>query len=63
MKEDGSILLEGDVVYQETLADTFQLIAEEGWSTFYNGTVAQNIADDIQDLGNVGNLHSGDESG
>ena len=45
---DGSLLEEGDLAYDAVFADTLESIAEnpEG---FYNGTLAQNIVQDIDE--------------
>lgn len=46
-----NILKENDIVRFPKLADTYQRIAEEGPDVFYNGSMAQNIVEDVQAAG------------
>ncbi|XP_028851558.1 gamma-glutamyltransferase 1a isoform X4 [Denticeps clupeoides] len=46
-----NILKENDIIKFPKLADTYEQIAEEGPAVFYNGTMAQNIVEDIQAAG------------
>ena len=50
VKADGTLLSEGDLFVDPKLAKTFWTIAEEPMS-FYNGSLAKDIADDIQEAG------------
>jgi len=50
---NGQLLKEGDFVRNEKLAQTLQIIADEGAHTFYNGTLAKMIVDDIQEVGGI----------
>lgn len=44
LKEDGSLIAEGDNLVQSDLADTLQKIQNEGSAGFYSGEIGQNIA-------------------
>lgn len=46
-----NLLKENDIIRFLKLADTYERIAEEGPNVFYNGSMAQNIVDDIQAAG------------
>lgn len=48
---DKNLLKENDIIRFPKLADTYKKIAEEGPDVFYNGSMAQNIVDDIQAAG------------
>uniref|UniRef100_A0AAY4AXM5 Glutathione hydrolase n=1 Tax=Denticeps clupeoides TaxID=299321 RepID=A0AAY4AXM5_9TELE len=48
-----NILKENDIIKFPKLADTYEQIAEEGPAVFYNGTMAQNIVEDIQAAGGI----------
>ena len=50
---DGELLKEGDMLYQNKLAHTLEMVANEGWQTFYTGSVAALIIEDIQQIGRV----------
>ena len=54
VKRDGSLYVEGDVMYRKTLADTLDIIASDNgpWD-MYHGSLAQNIVQDLQDIGEV----------
>ncbi|KAL3976162.1 amyloid beta A4 precursor protein-binding family A member 1 [Sarotherodon galilaeus] len=49
--KNGNILKTGDIVKFEKLADTLEMIANEGPDAFYNGTIAKNLIRDIQKAG------------
>ena len=50
MREDGEVIQEGDIIKDPTLARTFEKIANDPF-TFYNGTLAQDIVEDITEAG------------
>ncbi|XP_035760044.1 glutathione hydrolase 5 proenzyme-like [Neolamprologus brichardi] len=54
LDKNGNLLKTGDTVKFEKLADTLEMIANEGPDVFYNGPIAKNLTSDIQDAG--GNL-------
>lgn len=52
--ETNAVWIEGDVIHRPKLADTLELIAEEGVDTLYNnGTVARMLVSEIQELGGI----------
>ncbi|XP_008415765.1 gamma-glutamyltransferase 5a [Poecilia reticulata] len=52
--ENGNLLKTGDVIKFEKLADTLELIANNGADAFYTGRVAEDLVHDVQQEG--GNL-------
>jgi gamma-glutamyltranspeptidase/glutathione hydrolase/leukotriene-C4 hydrolase len=50
VKSDGSLIREGDLLKNSKLATTFERIANDPF-TFYNGSMAVDIVQDIQDAG------------
>ncbi len=49
-----AVWVEGDIIRRPKLADTLELIAEEGVDTLYNnGTLAQMLVNEIQELGGI----------
>ena len=48
--------VEGDLIIMEKLADTLQIIADEGAEAFYNGSLSKDIVKDIQDAGTSNSL-------
>ncbi|XP_039476577.1 glutathione hydrolase 5 proenzyme-like [Oreochromis aureus] len=54
LDKNKNLLKTGDTVKFEKLADTLEMIANEGPDVFYNGTIAKNLTSDIQNEG--GNL-------
>ena len=52
VKPDGSVVKEGDIIKNTKLAQTLRRISEDP-HTFYNGTLAQDIVDDITDHGSI----------
>ncbi|KAL0342767.1 UNVERIFIED_CONTAM: Glutathione hydrolase 2 [Sesamum calycinum] len=44
---NGTLLIEGQTLRLKKLADTLAAIAKDGMSIFYNGSIAQGLADDI----------------
>ncbi|XP_036450540.1 glutathione hydrolase 1 proenzyme [Colossoma macropomum] len=51
--ESGDILQENDTITFTKLADTYQEIADKGPDAFYNGSIAQNLVNDIRDAGGI----------
>jgi len=52
LKRDGSPYVKGDVMHRPRLADTLELIASDnGTWNMYNGSLAQSIVQDLQDIG------------
>ena len=51
LKSDGSPLEAGDIMRRSKLADTLEMIANEGSKAFYNGTLTDVIAEEIQSCG------------
>ncbi|XP_068617139.1 gamma-glutamyltransferase 5a [Brachionichthys hirsutus] len=49
--ENGNLLKTGDIVRFEKLADTLEIIAEEGPDAFYTGRIAEDLIRDIQEAG------------
>jgi len=47
---DGEPLAEGDTLVQDDLADTFELIAEEGSEAFYKGEIGADLVETVQGL-------------
>ena len=50
---DGKPLQEGDLVVQKDLANTMRIVAEKGWSGFYEGPVAKQFADFMTATGGI----------
>jgi gamma-glutamyltranspeptidase/glutathione hydrolase len=50
---DGKPLQEGDIVVQKDLAKTMRIVAEKGWSGFYEGAVAKQFADYMRATGGI----------
>ncbi|CAG8502504.1 8218_t:CDS:10 [Paraglomus occultum] len=50
---NGTLLVEGDLLKRENLADTLELIATEGADVFYNGSIANALVDKIQQEGGI----------
>jgi len=50
-KDNGQPYKAGDIMRAPTLGRTLQRIAEEGPETFYAGSLANDIIDDIADAG------------
>ncbi|KAK6123008.1 hypothetical protein DH2020_043255 [Rehmannia glutinosa] len=48
---NGELLLQGKTVRLRKLADTLVAIAKQGMKTFYDGSMAQSLADDIRKAG------------
>uniref|UniRef100_A0A667ZX56 Glutathione hydrolase n=1 Tax=Myripristis murdjan TaxID=586833 RepID=A0A667ZX56_9TELE len=49
--EHGNLLKTGDIVKFEKLADTLEIIANEGADAFYTGKIAEDLIRDIQEAG------------
>uniref|UniRef100_A0A673HHP5 Gamma-glutamyltransferase 5-like n=1 Tax=Sinocyclocheilus rhinocerous TaxID=307959 RepID=A0A673HHP5_9TELE len=49
--EEGKLLKEGDIVRFEKLADTLEIIAEQGADALYIGDIAKDLVSDIQSAG------------
>jgi len=52
VKDDGSLITEGDLLINVKLGNTFKRIAEDPMA-FYNGSLAQEIVDDIKEYGGI----------
>lgn len=55
--KNGNLLKTGDIVKFEKLADTLEMIANDGADAFYTGRIAEDLIRDIQEAGIV-LLHS-----
>ncbi|XP_069122921.1 glutathione hydrolase 1 proenzyme-like [Argopecten irradians] len=51
--DTGFYFKEGEIMKWPALAATFTVIADEGPDAFYNGSLSQSIAQDIQDAGGI----------
>lgn len=51
--DQGFPYVKGDVIYNQDLIDTYQLIAKEGSEVFYKGELAQKIVDEVQKQGGI----------
>ncbi|XP_010782357.1 gamma-glutamyltranspeptidase 1-like, partial [Notothenia coriiceps] len=49
--KDGQLLKAGDMIKREKLADTLEMIANQGADAFYNGKIAEDLIRDIQEAG------------
>jgi gamma-glutamyltranspeptidase/glutathione hydrolase/leukotriene-C4 hydrolase len=52
VKSDGTLVKQGDLLLNPKLGQTLRRIAEDP-NTFYNGSLAQDIVDDIADYGTL----------
>jgi gamma-glutamyltranspeptidase/glutathione hydrolase/leukotriene-C4 hydrolase len=50
VKDDGTLVTEGDLLVNQKLGTTFRRIAADPM-TFYTGSLAQDIVDDIKEYG------------
>ena len=50
---NGTALKEGDICYRPSLANTLELLAEQGAGAFYTGSVAQGIVDTTSKTGGI----------
>lgn len=48
--DNNELLVTGDVLYNKQLAATYQLLANNGRDIFYNGSIAQQLINDIEEL-------------
>lgn len=55
MKEDDELVQEGDIIVNMKLGQTLRRIAADPF-TFYTGSLAQDIVDDIAEYGNMVSL-------
>ncbi|KAJ8044888.1 Glutathione hydrolase 1 proenzyme [Holothuria leucospilota] len=53
VKENGELYSSGDNMTRPKLADTLQLIADEGKDVFYNGSLKENIVKDIEEYNGI----------
>ncbi|TRY56539.1 hypothetical protein DNTS_022795 [Danionella cerebrum] len=49
----GNILQENDTITYRKLANTYEVIAEQGPEAFYNGTIAENLVKEVQNTGGI----------
>lgn len=49
-KADGSLLVEGDTLIQRALSKTLQTLSQEGLESFYQGSIAESIAQGFETL-------------
>eukprot|EP00249_Psilotum_nudum_P008283 c21165_g1_i2 orf=285-1919(+) len=49
----GTLLKAGDICYRKALAKTLQILANEGPDAFYNGTIGDQIVEDVQRAGGI----------
>lgn len=49
----GQVLVEGDTFKMPRLAATLRTIAQSGVDVFYNGTVGQQLVEDVQRAGGI----------
>ena len=52
-KTTGETYKEGDVIKRKKLAETLEIIAEEGASALYNGSLTKKFVNDIEGLGGI----------
>lgn len=50
---NGNLLKPGDIVKFEKLADTLEMIADQGADVFYTGRIAEDLIRDVQEAGIV----------
>lgn len=53
VKENGELYSSGDIMTRPKLADSLRLIADEGKDVFYQGSLKENIVQDIQDYNGI----------
>lgn len=51
--DGGNLLKTGDILKFEKLADTLEVIANEGPDVFYTGQIAEDLIRDVQEAGTV----------
>lgn len=51
--DSGNLLKTGDILKFEKLADTLEVIANEGPDVFYTGQIAEDLIRDVQEAGTV----------
>lgn len=52
-KITNQVYIENDIIKRPKLAKTFEIIAKEGESAFYNGTLSETIIDEIKSAGGL----------
>ena len=50
---NGTLLVENDMLYRKNFSNTLQLIADQGPSVFYNGSISKSIAAYVQKRGGI----------
>ncbi len=51
--EDGSLKTAGDIIKRPQLSHTLRTIAENGIDEFYNGSIAQEIVEEVSGCGQI----------
>ncbi|CAL1536405.1 unnamed protein product, partial [Lymnaea stagnalis] len=52
-KETGKLYRENEIMTRPQLAETLRVIADEGANAFYNGSLTDQIVDDLKDMGSI----------
>ncbi|XP_059154506.1 uncharacterized protein LOC131939989 [Physella acuta] len=52
-KKTGKVFKEGEIMTRPKLANTLRVISREGMTAFYNGSLTDDILQDLQDIGSI----------